>query len=96
MGGTRAYEFARQGKEVELKSRPIEITDFEITFFDLPLVGFRICCTKGTYIRSIARDFGLALNSGAYLTELCRTKIGDYSLENAVTPEDYISNMERR
>ena len=93
IGGTRAYEFARQGKEVELKSRPIEITEFEITKCELPLVSFRICCTKGTYIRSIARDFGIALNSGAYLTELCRTKIGDYSIENSLTPEEYIKTV---
>lgn len=91
--GTRAYELAREGKEVELKSRPIEISEFEITFCNLPLVGFRIRCSKGTYIRSIARDFGIALNSGAYLTELCRTKIGDYSLENALTPEEYIKSV---
>lgn len=88
--GTRAYELAREGKEVELKSRQIEICEFEITSYNLPLVGFRIRCSKGTYIRSIARDFGLALNSGAYLTELCRTKIGEFSLENALTPEEYI------
>lgn len=89
--GTRAYELARQGKEVELKARPIEITEFEITSYNLPLVSFRIACTKGTYIRSIARDFGLALKSGAYLTELCRTKIGHYSIENSLTPEEFIS-----
>lgn len=92
--GTRAYEFAREGKEVELKSRTIEITEFEITSYDFPEVGFRIKCSKGTYIRSIARDFGLALNSGAYLTALCRTKIGDYSIENAMTPEEYIKTVE--
>lgn len=93
VGGTRAYEFAREGKDVELKSRTIEITEFEITSYNFPEVGFRIKCSKGTYIRSIARDFGLALNSGAYLTELCRTKIGDYSLKNALTPEEYIRVM---
>lgn len=91
--GTRAYELAREGKDVELKSRQIEIIEFDITFFKLPLVGFRIRCTKGTYIRSIARDFGIALNSGAYLTELCRTKIGDYSIENALSPEEYIKTI---
>lgn len=93
VGGTRAYELAREGKDVELKSRKIEICEFEITFCNLPQVGFRIRCSKGTYIRSIARDFGLALNSGAYLTELCRTKIGDYSIENALTPEEYIQTI---
>jgi len=88
--GKRMYKLARAGEEIELKARPIEILDFEITFCELPLVGFRIACTKGTYIRSIARDFGLALNSGAYLDSLCRTKIGDFSLENAQTPEEFI------
>lgn len=90
VNGTRAYELAREGKEVELKSRPIEIIEFDITFCELPLVGFRIKCTKGTYIRSIARDFGIALNSGAHLTELCRTKIGDYHIENSLSPEEFI------
>lgn len=88
--GKRMYKLARAGEEIELKARTIEILDFEITFCELPLVGFRIACTKGTYIRSIARDFGLALNSGAYLDSLCRTKIGDFSLENAQTPEEFI------
>jgi tRNA pseudouridine55 synthase len=89
--GKRVYELARLGKEIELKSRDIEILNFEITTFNLPHVGFKINCTKGTYIRSIARDFGLALNSGAYLTELCRTKIGNFSIEDAKTPEEFIA-----
>lgn len=88
--GKRVYKLARIGEEIELKARPIEILEFEITRCELPLVDFRIACTKGTYIRSIARDFGLALNSGAYLEALCRTKIGHFSIENAKTPEEYI------
>ncbi len=91
--GKRVYELARLGKEIELKAREIDILNFEITAIDLPHVSFKINCTKGTYIRSIARDFGLALNSGAYLTELCRTKIGDFSIENAKTPEEFILNI---
>jgi tRNA pseudouridine55 synthase len=89
--GKRLYKLARIGEEIELKARPIEILEFEITRCELPLVDFRIACTKGTYIRSIARDFGLALNSGAYLDTLCRTKIGHFSIEDAKTPEEFIS-----
>lgn len=88
--GKRLYKLARIGEEIELKARPIEILEFEITSCKLPLVEFRIACTKGTYIRSIARDFGLALNSGAYLDALCRTKIGHFSIEDAKTPEEFI------
>lgn len=86
VNGVRAYELARKGEAVELKSREIEIKEFEITNIEMPLVDFRIVCSKGTYIRSIARDFGLALNSGAHLTKLCRTRIGDFKLENAISP----------
>ena len=89
--GKRLYKLARIGEEIELKARPIEILEFEITRCELPLVDFRIACTKGTYIRSIARDFGLALNSGAYLDTLCRTKIGHFSIEDAKTPEEFIT-----
>ena len=88
--GKRLYKLARIGEEIELKARPIEILEFEITKCELPFVDFRIACTKGTYIRSIARDFGLALNSGAYLDALCRTKIGHFSIEDAKTPEEFI------
>ncbi|MBC7695836.1 MAG: tRNA pseudouridine(55) synthase TruB [Burkholderiales bacterium] len=90
--GKRLYKLARIGEEIELKARPIEILEFEITSCKLPLVEFRISCTKGTYIRSIARDFGLALNSGAYLDTLCRTKIGHFSIEDAKTPEEFIKD----
>lgn len=81
--GKRLYELARAGKEVELKARRIHIYDFKITKIELPLVEFEVHCGKGTYIRSLANDFGKALNSGGYLTELRRTKIGDFSVENA-------------
>ena len=84
IGGKRAYEFARKGKEVELKHREVEVKEFEITSIALPEAAFRIVCSKGTYIRSIARDFGNALNVGAYLTELCRTRIGSFRLEDAL------------
>ena len=89
--GKRLYKLARIGEEIELKARPIEILEFEITSCELPLVEFRIACTKGTYIRSIARDFGLALNSGAYLDALCRTKIGHFCIQDSKTPEEFIT-----
>lgn len=91
--GKRLYKLARIGEEIELKARPIEILEFEITRCELPFVDFRIACTKGTYIRSIARDFGLALNSGAYLDTLCRTKIGEYNIKDSLTPEEFIKTI---
>lgn len=81
--GKRLYEFARAGKEVELKPRQIKIYDLKITKIEMPFVEFEVHCGKGTYIRSLAHDFGKALNSGAYLTELRRTKIGDFSVDDA-------------
>ena len=83
--GKRAYELARKGKEQELRSREVEIKEFEITHVEKPWVSFRVVCSKGTYIRSLARDFGNALGVGAYLAELCRTRIGHFKLENALT-----------
>jgi tRNA pseudouridine55 synthase len=82
--GKRAYEFAREGKDIALKPRAVEIKAFEITAIALPDVHFRIVCSKGTYIRSIARDFGEALQVGAYMAELCRTRIGNFNLESAM------------
>ena len=84
--GKRLYELARKGEEVEVQARKIEILEFEITRIDLPEVDFRVVCSKGTYIRSLAHDFGKALGSGAYLSALRRTKIGDYNVNNATTP----------
>ncbi len=81
--GKRLYELARAGKEVELKPRQIKIYDFKITKIEMPFVQFEVHCGKGTYIRSLAHDFGKALNSGGYLTELRRTKIGNFSVDNA-------------
>lgn len=86
--GKRAYELARKGKDAELKSRQVTISVFEITAIELPSVSFRVVCTKGTYIRSLARDFGEALGTGAYLAELCRTRIGEFRLEDANQIED--------
>lgn len=84
--GKRLYEHARAGEEVEIESRKIEISEFEITRIELPEIDFRVVCSKGTYIRSLAFDFGKALNSGGHLTALRRTKIGNYNVENGIEP----------
>lgn len=88
IGGKRAYQFARKGQEIELKHREVEVKHFEITDIRPPEASFRIVCSKGTYIRSIARDFGKALGVGAYLTELCRTRIGPFRLGDALSVDD--------
>lgn len=88
IGGKRAYKFARQGKEVELKPREVEVAEFEITSVSLPMINFRIVCSKGTYIRSLARDLGESLGVGAYLSQLCRTRIGSFKLEDALSIDD--------
>lgn len=85
VNGERAYKKARAGKKVELKSRIITIYSFELTDIALPEVKFKVNCSKGTYIRSLANDFGKAAGVGAYLSELRRTKIGDYSVDSAHT-----------
>jgi tRNA pseudouridine55 synthase len=82
--GVRLYEHARAGEIIEIESRKTTIHEFEITRIDMPQVGFRIVCSKGTYIRSIAYDFGKAMNSGSHLTSLRRTKIGEYNVTNAL------------
>ena len=87
--GKRLYEHARAGEDVEIAFRKTTIHDFEITRIALPEIDFRVKCSKGTYIRSLAFDFGIALNSGAHLTALRRTKIGDYDVINGVSPEAF-------
>ena len=91
--GKRLYEFARAGESVEIKSRQITINIFEITQIALPEIDFRVVCSKGTYIRSIAHDFGKALNSGGYLSVLRRTKIGDFNVTDALSIEKFIENL---
>ena len=81
--GRRAYAYARKSQDLTLQARHILISEFEITRIEMPEVDFRVVCSKGTYIRSLARDFGEALGSGAYLQSLRRTRIGEYRLENA-------------
>jgi tRNA pseudouridine55 synthase len=82
--GKRAYALARKGKDVVLKSREVLVSTFEITAIAKPKIHFRIVCSKGTYIRSLARDFGNELGTGAYLAELCRTRIGEFKLADAL------------
>ena len=84
IGGRRAYDFARNAEEVEIKPKNIHISTFELTRIALPEVDFRIVCSKGTYIRAIARDFGFALNSGAHLSALRRQRIGNFSVNDAL------------
>ncbi|MBU3011080.1 tRNA pseudouridine(55) synthase TruB [Polaribacter vadi] len=91
--GKRLYELARKGETTEIKSREITISEFEITNINLPNVDFRVVCSKGTYIRSLAYDFGKALNSGGHLSVLRRTKIGDFSVDDAVSIEQFIEEL---
>lgn len=87
--GKRSYDLARAGKEVVLDSRPVTIGEFELTMVKLPEVHFRVLCSTGTYIRSLAHDFGQILGCGAYLQELRRTKIGNFDVNNALTPQEW-------
>ncbi len=91
--GKRVYELARQGKEVKIEPRKVFIKEFEITKAELPAVHFRVVCTTGTYIRSLANDLGEELGCGAYLGSLCRTRIGNYLLQDAMTIEDFAKKI---
>jgi tRNA pseudouridine55 synthase len=91
--GKRLYELARKGETTEIKERTVTVSKFEITKINLPEVEFRIICSKGTYIRSIAFDYGTALNSGAHLSALRRTKIGDFSVGKALSVEEFIEKL---
>ena len=91
--GKRFYEFARAGEKVEINSRKVTIHNFEILNIKNKTVNFSVTCSKGTYIRSLAHDFGKALKSGAHLTELRRTKIGSFNVENAASIEGFISTL---
>ena len=92
--GKRLYEHARAGEEVEIQARKTTIYEFEITRIQLPEVDFRVKCSKGTYIRSLAYDLGLALQSGGHLSALRRTKIGDYDVDYAILPEDFEQSLQ--
>jgi tRNA pseudouridine55 synthase len=87
--GKRAYDLARAGKEIVMEPRAVTIGEFEITKFELPEVHFRVTCSTGTYIRSLANDVGAALGCGAYLSALRRTKIGNFSAADALTPQQW-------
>ncbi|MDP4989128.1 MAG: tRNA pseudouridine(55) synthase, partial [Polaribacter sp.] len=91
--GKRLYDLARKGETAEIKSREITIFEFEITKIEMPNLHFRAVCSKGTYIRSLAFDFGKALNSGAHLSALRRTKIGEFSVDNAFSVESFIKKL---
>jgi tRNA pseudouridine55 synthase len=94
--GVRLYEKARKGEKVEVKKRVIEIYEFEITDINMPEVDFRVRCSKGTYIRSLANDFGKKLESGAHLTQLRRTRSGDFKVEEAETIEGFLNRLESK
>ncbi len=94
--GKRLYEHARAGEEVEIAFRKTTIYEFEITRINLPEIDFRVVCSKGTYIRSLAFDFGKALHSGAHLSALRRTKIGEFSVENGILPEAFENSISEK
>ena len=94
--GKRLYEYARAGETVDIPSRKITIEAFEITNIDGLNVDFKVVCSKGTYIRSLANDFGKALNSGGHLSALRRTKIGDFDVKEGLSIEDFIKNLPKK
>src|SRR5687767_14611915 len=87
--GKRVYELARRGEDVKLDPRPVTISSFEITSIEMPKVYFKVVCSTGTYIRSLANDFGAQLGCGGYLSSLCRTRIGEFKLEDSQTIEEF-------
>lgn len=91
--GKRAYKFARKGAEVELKAKPLEITELELLPSELPELRLRIVCSKGTYIRALARDIGEALGSGAHLTALRRTRVGDILISDCMTVDEAVNTI---
>ena len=93
VGGKKMYESARKGQKVEIKPRSIQIKELEIISISLPYITFKVTCSKGTYIRSLAYDIGKALNSGAWLCKLQRIKIGEYKIENAIDIKDFEEMM---
>ena len=95
VNGKRVYELARAGKEVIMEPRKVTVKEFEITKIDLPLVFFRVVCSTGTYIRSLANDLGNNLGCGAHLSSLCRTRIGEFKVEDAMTMEAFEEEVER-
>ena len=95
VNGKRAYEYARDNEDVKIKEKNINIYEFKITEYNLPNISFKISCTKGTYIRSIARDFGEKLGCGAVLSKLRRTEIGNYNVEDAFKVNDLADKLKK-
>ena len=93
--GKRLYEYARKGEKTIINPRKVTLYSFDFTQIDLPQIYFHVNCSKGTYIRSLAHDFGKALRSGAHLSQLRRTAVGSYSVENALTPSQIIEKIDR-
>lgn len=93
--GKPVYLLARKGKEVQLEPRNIHIKDFTITSIELPVLHFKVVCSTGTYIRSLANDFGAALGCGGYLSSLCRTRIGNYTLNDSLTMDVFLKEIEK-
>ena len=93
--GKRAYEMARKGNEVELKPKTLVIDEIELTECNLPDITIRVVCSKGTYIRALARDIGEALQSGGHLTALRRTRVGDYKVEDCLNPEKFTEWLDK-
>lgn len=93
--GKRAYELARKGKEVDLKSKTLVIDEMELLAYDMPVIKIRVVCSKGTYIRALARDIGKALGSGAHLIGLRRTRVGDVTVDKCLSPEDIDDFLEK-
>jgi len=94
--GKPVYLLARKGADVKLEARKITIREFEITNVELPVISFRVVCTTGTYIRSLANDFGAALGCGAYLSSLRRTRIGAFTVEESVTPDGFADQLKKK
>jgi tRNA pseudouridine55 synthase len=93
INGKRAYESARKGEEVIIKPRQVEVKEFEFDATNFPEISFRIVCSKGTYIRSLVRDLGKLLDSGAYMSSLRRTRIGEFKIENSLTIEQFLATI---
>lgn len=93
--GKRAYELARNGEEVPLKAKTLVIDEIELLSCELPVIKIRVVCSKGTYIRALARDIGIALHSGAHLIALERTRVGDVTLDQCMNPEDIDAFLDR-
>ncbi|MCD6354097.1 MAG: tRNA pseudouridine(55) synthase TruB [Prolixibacteraceae bacterium] len=93
--GKRAFDYARNGEALKLQPKKIVIKKITVEFFELPIVKIRVVCSKGTYIRALARDLGEALNCGAYLTDLRRTRIGDFNVNDALKIDHFLKNLDR-